>query len=412
MKKVLIIGLVVVLAILVFIVLVQKEVIKLPQFATMEDETETEEIVTSVDDLKAGCFYVWHNPESNSIQKDLIGATRKDVFKECPSGVKNWEDTDFVAHSLWFSTDEDADIPTLYPGDVLIYINPNKVPYDGIHWEHFADYGYSIGVANLIKDDSGHYYIKCDADKGYAGYINPKSDVAVLNDYIMVSELFLDGIGSVKVRENLVTDGGTVFGLERNKQYLCEWYTGTNFQDYYMTANNHVFGTIETFTTYDYEFLHSNCISITIPEWLKTGCYYLEDVGFFRYVTGDDVNKYTGAAYDPDINWNDPIIIRDENGFLEYDPTQKEADPDAAPKKDTEATDPEDEPLFYHGEGDGYDPDGDDDVGAEGWETFDNTNEVIVDGYSMQQSQSDTGAVDEPVTYNNNQEIDEPYFDN
>ena len=38
-----------------------------------------------------------------------------------------------------------------------------------------------------------------------------------------------------------------------------------------MTANVHTFGFLESFTTYDYEFLHSNCIEIAIPSWFKTG---------------------------------------------------------------------------------------------------------------------------------------------
>lgn len=403
MKKLLIILLLVVFAILALVILIKRGVIT---FSTMEDETETEKIITSVDELKPGCFYVWHNEDSNNIEKDLNGVTKADIFKLCPQGVKNWEDTDFVSHTLWFTTDEDGDIPTFYPGDVLIYINPTKVPYDGIHWEHFADYGYSIGIANMIKDDSGHYYIPCDMDKGYAGYINPASDAAVLNDYVTVSELFLDCIGEVKVRENLVTDGGTVYGLERNKQYLCEWYTGTNFQDYYMTAGNHVFGTIETFTTYDYEFLHSNCISITIPDWLKTGCYYLEDIGFFRYVTGDAVKDYTGAAFDPDIDWNEPIIIRDENGFLVNDPTQKDSVPEIT-TGETEMVEETEETQtntpVYQGESDGYDPNGDEDVGAEGWEDFEAVNEVVVEDvpYSQVYKQN-----------NEDQEIEEPYYDN
>ena len=88
-----------------------------------------------------------------------------------------------------------------------------------------------------------------------------------------------------------------------------------------MKANIHVFGSIETFTTYDYEFLHSRCISITIPDWFTTGYYYADEIGFFRYVTDKDADKYNGEPYDSNINWNKKIIIKDENGMIEYDPT-------------------------------------------------------------------------------------------
>lgn len=61
--------------------------------------------------------------------------------------------------TVWFSSSEDADIPTLYPGDKLLFVSSTKVPYQGIEWERFSDYGYTIGVANMIGDTSGHYRI-------------------------------------------------------------------------------------------------------------------------------------------------------------------------------------------------------------------------------------------------------------
>jgi len=274
----------------------------------------------SVYDLENGCYYVWHNENETDIKKDLTGPVGTEVFRRCPSGDINWKKNSFVKRTLWFTTANDVNIPTYYPGDVLLYLSSTYVPSEGISWERFADYGYTIGVSNLEPDQSGHYRIINSGDTGYAGYIYPNSDAAPLETYTYVSNIFLDKIGSVQIRDKQISEGGTVLGLKKDASYVCEWYTGTYYQDYRMHANVRAFGSMEAFTTYEYEFLHSNCIAITIPEWLKTGYYYLDGLGFFRYLAEEDAALYNDEAYDPNINWNDPIIIYDEEGNIIYNP--------------------------------------------------------------------------------------------
>ena len=141
------------------------------------------------------------------------------------------------------------------------------------------------------------------------------------NEYKDIKNLFLDKVGSIEVRDTLVSDGGTVINLEKDAPYVCEWYTGTFYQDYEMIANIHPFCVLENFTTYDYNFLHSSCMSISIPSWLKTGYYYINGIGLFRYVKGNDSRSYNGEAYDSTIEWNDPIIIKNERGEVIYNPS-------------------------------------------------------------------------------------------
>lgn len=316
-------GIVIIIAILVifYFVLLFSGIIPSP-FKTLEDEqAKGREEVISVSDLQNNCYYVWHNDNQPDIRKDLSGTTQKGVFKLCPAGLTNWKENENIRHTIWFDTKNDSDIPTLYAGDELIYISGTNIPYEGIEWERFADYGYTIGVANLEGDQSGHYRIINNADDGYTSYVNPMSDAAQLMEFVNASELFIDKIGSVCVREDLVSDGGTLLGLDKDTKYVCEWYMGTYYQDFEMTANTHTFCYLEKFTTYQYQFLHSNCISITIPEWLKTGYYYVSGLGFFRYVSKNDIYQYNGKAYDAGIDWNDPIILYDKNGSLEYDPS-------------------------------------------------------------------------------------------
>ncbi len=328
MGKKLLIGSIILMIILTIIYFVfETGIVKLP---TVSQEEEEPEIFVSVEDLQTEHFYVWHDSQ-DTLEHDLEGTTENDVFNLCPDGTINWKKNSSISHSIWFSSEEDYTIPTLYPGDELIYISSYDVPNEGIKWERYADYGYSFGVANLEEDKSGHYRIVYDSDDGYDGYINPKSDAVQISEFFKDVDVFLDKVGDVPTKQGLISDGGTVLGLEKDGIYKCKWYKGSNVNDFKMTANQHSFGFLESFETYDFEFvdnanadlsnLHS-CITIKIPEWLKTGYYYIENKGFFRYVAQGDLAKYNGMPYDSNIDWNDPIIIYDENHLLIYDPSQ------------------------------------------------------------------------------------------
>ena len=289
-------------------------------FDTYSANNQTATEADSVEMLTNGCYYVWHNDKSSDIEKDLTGTADSNVFRLCPSGDLNWEDDTFVNHTVWFTTSNDKTIPTLSQGDKLLYISPNSVPFEGIYWERFADYGYTIGVANMIGDESGHYHIVSDDGESYFGYIYSESDANELNKYASISSLFLDKVGGISIRDSSISSGGTVLNLEKDEEYVCEWYTGTYYQDFKLKANVHTFSHLEEFTTYDYEFLHSNVIEITIPDWLKTGYYYIENVGMFRYVADSYLSLYNGKPYDANVYWNDPIILYDEYGNLIYNP--------------------------------------------------------------------------------------------
>lgn len=322
-KKLLAISCAALAVLAIICVLFVKGTVTFPAFETIGSDKETLSAVSSIAQLEDGCYYVWHNDAQTDIQTDLNGTVSDNIFRLCPQGIINWKKNEQISHTIWFSSADDVEIPTLYPGDKLLFVSSTQVPYDGIGWERFADYGYSIGVANMEGDRSGHYRIIFNADDGYAGYVNPESDAVELEQFVNVTEIFLDKIGDVNVRDGLVSDGGTVLGLHKDEIYVCEWYTGTYYQDFEMMADMHVFCSMESFQTYDYEFLHSNCIAVTIPSWLKSGYYYIDNAGLFRYVSETDQYIYTGKAFDPNIDWNAPIILYDEQGFVTYDPTSE-----------------------------------------------------------------------------------------
>jgi hypothetical protein len=281
---------------------------------------------SDVSDLESGKAYVWHH-EGADIKDDLSSDVGKDVFFTCITGDYNFKNKELeevteYPRSIWIDSNTDSDIPTVTSSDCLIYVSSTEVP-SSIVFERFADYGYTIGVSNMEADQGGHYYlIYSDVyEDEYKYYIDTKSDAAQLTDIEIITKLYLDKVGSTKVDEKNVSDGGTVLGLKKDKTYTCEFYTGTYYQDYNLTANIHSFGSLERFVSYDYEFMHSNFIVIQIPEYFRSGYYFVNGVGLFRYVSDADAGKYDGEAYDAAINWNDPIILYNEDGTVKYDPS-------------------------------------------------------------------------------------------
>lgn len=285
---------------------------------------------SSVNGLESGKAYVWHH-DGADIKDDL--SSDEDVFFTCITGDYNFKNKELeevteYPRSIWVDSDTDSDIPTVTSSDCLVYVSSTEVP-NFIVFERFADYGYTIGVSNLEADQGGHYYlVYADVDEDdYRYYIDTKSDAAQLTNIDIVTRLYLDMVGNTKVDGKNVSDGGTVLGLKKNKTYTCEFYMGTYYQDYSLTANIHSFGSLERFVSYDYDFMHSNFIAIQIPEYFKSGYYFVNGVGLFRYVSDADASKYNGEAYDAEINWNDPIILYNEDGTVKYDPSDLDRTP-------------------------------------------------------------------------------------
>jgi len=298
---------------------------------------------SSADDLVSGKAYVWHH-EGADITDDLSKDAKKDVFFTCITGDYNFKNQELeeelnYPRSIWIDDDTDENIPTVTSADKLVYVSNTDVP-DSIIFERFADYGYTIGISNLIADKGGHYYIEyMDVDDDdYKYFIDMKSDAAQVTELEAVTRLYLDKAGDVKVNEQSVSDGGTVLGLKKGKTVTCEFYTGTYYQDFNLTANIHSFSSMERFVSYDYEFMHSSFIVIDIPEYLKSGYYFVNGVGLFRYVSDEDLSSYNGKAYDEGIDWNDPIILYNEDGTVKYDPS----DPDFNEKQNEQIKDSSD----------------------------------------------------------------------
>ena len=304
-----------------------------PTVGSNTPENEQNNKITA-DELEDGCLYVLNGDGKTDI-KEALEKNKTLKFKKCPQGDVNFDlkDTNNSdssvddSNAVWFADDTDKAIPTPYEGDYLLYVSSTETP-DPIQFVRYADYGYTIGISNLeTQNNNGHYFLMIDEDD-YTTYIDKNSDAAAITAFKDVNNLYLDKVGDMDINNSTVSDGGTVTGLKKGEAYKCEFYTGSYYQDFKLTANVRSFGYLEDFTTYNYKFLHSSCIKIDLPNYLKSGYYYVKNLGMFRYVSNKDKNAYNNKAYDTAIDWNDPIIVIKDGQVLE-DPTDPDTDENA-----------------------------------------------------------------------------------
>ncbi|MCR5338735.1 MAG: hypothetical protein K6E75_09265 [Lachnospiraceae bacterium] len=293
-----------------------------------KDSEEKETSFSNIYELDDEQVYVWKDKGYGDITKDLAkDKAGRDAFFKAPLGTisfagKEEENDTQIPRIVWFEEDGDKHIPTVTDKDAILFLSKDTVPEE-IVFERFADNGYSIGVAGMQADKGGHFYIPYTelGEDTYRYHIDPQSDAAALMAFEGIDRLFLDKVGEERVTEDNVSDGGVVEGLNKRKAYGCQFYTGTYYQDYQLSANVRTFTSMERFVSFDYEFLHANCIRLQIPEYFKSGYYLVLGKGLIRYVSSEDEGVYNGQATDDAIDWNDPIILYDESGICIYDPS-------------------------------------------------------------------------------------------
>lgn len=187
--------------------------------------------------------------------------------------------------TLYFMEDWDK-IPTLYEGDELIYHTSENLDETFV-FERFEDYGYSIGISNLIRLDSGRYAF--DAEEGDDNdsnlMINKKSDANRLFK-INQSQVIIDNIGGAQLRSGNVSRGGVIIGLKQDKVYVADVYAGTEMKQYSLKADTRMLTSMEAYSINSYALKRSTILKINIPDYFNDGYYMINGKGIFRYVKG------------------------------------------------------------------------------------------------------------------------------
>lgn len=232
--------------------------------------------------LENNTYYVKHNEVYYPIYFDESSSAMVDML--------TYENLPADNRMLYYSTDLEKNIPTLYEGDTLIYYSTDTL-LDYISWERFYDLKYTIGLTNLRKMISDRYYIDLSDSENYPLLSNgPLNDIALLDTE--ATSILIDKIGATNVNSNLVNHG-IITGLTKDEVYDVEIYTGTFFQHYTAPANYHAFHSYELFASVNYETVQEYMYEIEIPSYFVDGYYNVNNSGMFRLVRGKSYNSDT-----------------------------------------------------------------------------------------------------------------------
>ena len=255
-----------------------------------------DEIVTyTIDDVEGNKFYV------------KSGDSYQPIYMEHSSFDGDVASTVSPSRVIWYTKD-DVKIPTLYKDGQLVYFTAGKLPKI-FTWERFEDFGYSIGICNLKKNDIGKFSILDPED-----LVLPRSsifDTANVED----TEITVDRVSDVVITDEYVSRAGTIKGLQKNESYNIDLYAGTNSLSGKFTADSRIFASYELYETTDCYFEDAYMV-VDIPESFVSGYYYINGVGLFRYV---DKERHKVIIQEMEQDDNGELLIVENDMVDEID---------------------------------------------------------------------------------------------
>lgn len=248
--------------------------------------------------------------DATQLQTGKIYVKDADKFYECPQGTKTFDGTEGTpsrvdkAHTIMFGND-DVLIPTLYKDQELIYVT-TETPNDFI-WERYEDEGYTIGVVNLDATTTNKYSLTIDPKYLLEGSSLRKaiSEAGLKSG----QQIIFNKISSTAITAANISPAGSVLGLTEDEAYSVDLYKGSEYISLTnILADTHVFSCFELYSSQDYNYAEADYITITVPDTLMSGYYYIYGLGFFRYVDGAVAD---GCAK---VDFNVPYYYWDADG--------------------------------------------------------------------------------------------------
>ena len=205
---------------------------------------------------------------------------------------------------VYYLSGYEPKIPTYYLGELLAYASKSNTIED-IKMERYSDTGYSIGVSGAEWSD-GYITFALGQDTV------EKSDAAskfknTRSDYIMI-----ETINGQPVSADMLNKAGVFVGLEENKDYEITFWAGTYYGTTTVKADTHFFQSFEAFTLTDHDITKNGYIAIRLPEDCKSGYYYIDGKGLFRYVAGEKGQDLKT------LNYNEAYYESEEEQFAAY----------------------------------------------------------------------------------------------
>jgi hypothetical protein len=268
--------------------------------------------------LISGQYYIWHNENETNIVKDVKADQSKytnyayKIFTPCISVTPTSDSVGSSYRIVWSNVVSDDDIPTLYEGDALVYYSDTGL-LTNINMEHFYDHGYTLGIYGLTETFTGSNIYCLKASNENIGVKGDAYSYFANALYDREETIVLPIVGDIALTNTSISDSGTVKGLRKDSEYTVEAYIGSKRHELTMKADTRIWSSMESFNLTTISYVGDGIMKIDIPDFVESGYYYINGVGFFRYVKG--------TSYDSNTEFNRRVIVLAADGSVLYDPT-------------------------------------------------------------------------------------------
>lgn len=249
---------------------------------------------------------------------------------------------------VWFNNDEFM-LPEHYLGEIVAY-KSTDANLINVVLERFEDMGYSFGIYGGKIESDGYYHMNIK-DNTIEGSEAQKLFLNTYSDQIRIVT-----IGGVPAKDAIDEGSGIIGPLKKDMAYTIEFYSGTQYYRANFTADTHFMRPFELYS-YNSDYISDTThgyMCFNTPQNLKSGYYYLNGAGFFKYhayskgevVENEDFNEgfYANleearASYSQQYNVNVPQTTKEMKILVEYGKASDIYDSDVAVEAFVQAPD-------------------------------------------------------------------------
>lgn len=220
-----------------------------------------------------------------------------------PSGVE-------IENKNYFYFESFDDIPTLYKGEVLTYADDNTSKFNSLELIRLESKGYTFGIYNGSVNKDGYEFKDSEILKSASSYnVFPHNDKNI-------RIITMDG---AELTKDMAVNGvlGAGAELEAFSEHDIACYIGTHYYEGVITNDVFTLVEFENYSLKGFEQTKNGYIQVKMNPDMKSGYYYIEKQGIFRYVA--EVKENVKNLYD--INYYEPLYSK--GNLIEKEDSEK-----------------------------------------------------------------------------------------
>ena len=172
-------------------------------------------------------------------------------------------------------------MPTLYKNESIAFCS--KVDdLEVVVLERFKDIGFSLGVHSIEYNKEKKMLTMSTEQNAIKG-----TSMQVELDKAKSKNIQIETINGMPVTESMLNTSGILTCLDEDATYKLGYYAGTYYTESVVTADTNFFVSYEIFATDHISYTKNGYLSITMPSYLKSGYYFINGFGFFKYIAED-----------------------------------------------------------------------------------------------------------------------------